>query len=141
MLMSLLTGDCTDVTCVPFMSQIWTWLLAGFSNHRSLLPSPLTSPTALSRKPGPGFPGATALRTLVPFISQTETSPFEFCHSRSDLLSPLKSPVPAKRHDIGGIGWGGPPEVEGPVLQPHDARVLGVFPHRMRFASAVKTAG
>src|SRR5258706_269030 len=40
------------------------------------------------------------VRTVVPFISQTAAWPLSFCHTMSDLPSPLKSSAPLTCHDV-----------------------------------------
>src|SRR5258707_3444587 len=105
-----------DETWVPFISQVWAWLLSGLRNNRSLLPSPSTSAAPRSCHAAPGLPGETALVMLVPFISQIPTSPPLFCHRMSDLPSPLTSPVPTRRHDEGGAGRAAAPMMEEPFI-------------------------
>src|SRR5258707_152835 len=105
-----------DETWVPFISQVWAWLLSGLRNNRSLLPSPSTSAAPRSCHAAPGLPGETALMMLVPFISQIPTSPPLFCHRMSDLPSPLRSPVPTRRHDAGGAGRLATPITDDPFI-------------------------
>src|SRR5215831_1038197 len=84
---------------VPSMNQTATSPLPSRCHTRSGLPSPLKSPmvtifhvvsvTALGLKNG-------AEINDVPSINHTATSPVpSFCHIRSGLPSPLKSPTPA----------------------------------------------
>jgi len=54
-------------------------------------PSLLKSPLATACQLGSGLPMMVAAMVLVPSISQIAAAPLEFCHSRSEKPSPLKS--------------------------------------------------
>src|SRR5712671_461267 len=45
-------------------------------------------------------PTGLVVRTVVPFISQTAAWPLSFCHTMSDLPSPLKSFAPLTCHAV-----------------------------------------
>src|SRR5262249_32807429 len=87
-------------------------------------------PSSCSTQFAPGLGGPTADMTDVPFISQIEMSPFEFCHRMSDLPSPLASLVPSAFHEIGGVGSVAVAMTEVPFI----SQMIGVpfaFCHRM----------
>ena len=88
-----LPKDAVDAIVVPLINQIE--VLPALSRHnRSLIPSPLKSPTSAIEDVVGTLPIPPAANTVVPFISQIDVSPAVSRQTMSVLPSPLKSPVP-----------------------------------------------
>ena len=96
----------------------------------------------LPARPGVGADRAPPPIGFIPFISQTATCPFAFCHRMSAWPSPLKSPVPMAFQL--GPGWRRPWPAAGdlarPVHLPDRGLTVRVLPQDVGMAIAIEVA-